>query len=306
MEPGDVARVEIGECESIHYVDTGMYGVAGYGSVYVIDGPTPAVVDTGLGADYDAVRGALDAVGIGPDDLEVIALTHVHLDHAGGAGRLVRDYPNATVFVHEIGAPHLVDPSRLVEGTKRAVGDQWRHYAEPLAIPEERITELTDGDRIGLGDRALVAHHAPGHAPHQVVFHSAADDAVFTADAAGIYVPERDAVEPTSPPPNFDPEQALADVETIRALEPSVLCYAHFGPARTGDRLEEYERVLGEWVDAVAEAREAVGGPDGDDEAVIEQFVDAVDTGEVWSDEKAAAETRMNVRGVLRALERSS
>ncbi|GAB3686233.1 MBL fold metallo-hydrolase [Salinarchaeum chitinilyticum] len=306
MQPGDVARVEIGECESIHYVDTGMYDVASYGSVYVLDGHRPAVVDTGLGADYDAVQGALDAVGIGEEDLEVIALTHVHLDHAGGAGKLVRDYPNATVYVHEIGATHLVDPSRLIEGTKQAVGDQWRHYDDPVPIPDERIVELEDGDAIDLGDRQLIAHHAPGHAPHQVVFHSVADDAVFTADAAGIYVPQRDAVEPTSPPPNFDPEQAIDDLETIRSLEPSVLCYAHFGPARTADRLDEYETVLSEWVDTVAATREELGGPDADEAEVVERFVAAIDTGDVWSEEKAAAETRMNVRGVLTALDRSA
>jgi glyoxylase-like metal-dependent hydrolase (beta-lactamase superfamily II) len=301
MEPGDVASVDIGDCESITYVDTGMYDVSGYGSVYVVDAPSPAVVDTGIGADYDYVRSALDAAGIGEDDLEVIALTHVHLDHAGGAGKLIRDYPNAEVYVHGIGAPHLDDPGRLVEGTKQAVGDQWKYYDDPVPVPEARIVELSDGDAIDLGDRQLIAHHAPGHAPHQVIFHSPADDAVFTADAAGIYVPERDAVEPTSPPPNFDPDQALADVETIRSLEPSVLCYAHFGPALTADHLEEYETVLSEWIDAVAAARAELD----DEDAVVQRLVEAVDTDEMWGEEKADAETAMNVRGVLHALDRA-
>ncbi|AGN02031.1 Zn-dependent hydrolase, glyoxylase [Salinarchaeum sp. Harcht-Bsk1] len=305
MEPGDVAAVELGDCAGISYVDTGMYDVAGYGSVYVIDAPEPAVVDTGIGADYEHVQAAIEAAGIGEEDLAAIAVTHVHLDHAGGAGRLARDYPNATVYVHEIGATHLVDPERLVEGTKRAVGDQWQYYADPVPIPEDRIETLTDGDRIDLGDRELVAHHAPGHAPHQVVYHSPSDDAVFTADAAGIYVPERDAVEPTSPPPNFDPEQALADVETIRDLDPSVLCYAHFGPARTADHLAAYETVLADWVDAVAAAREELGGEDASDEAVVDRLLASVDTDELWGEEKAMAETAMNVRGVLVALDRS-
>jgi glyoxylase-like metal-dependent hydrolase (beta-lactamase superfamily II) len=301
MDVGDVATVDIGDCESITYVDTGMYGVAGYGSVYVIDAPEPAVIDTGLGADYEHVQGALDAAGVGEDDLSAIVLTHVHLDHAGGAGFLARDHPNATVYVHEIGARFLADPEPLVAGTKQAVGDQWQYYADPLSIPRDRIVELTDGDAIDLGDRELVAHHAPGHAPHQVVYHSASDDAVFTADAAGIYVPERDAVEPTSPPSNFDTDQALEDVETIRSLDPSVLCYAHFGPARTEDHLSEYEQVLSEWVETVAAAREEYDS----DDAVVEHLVERAVEDEVWGTEKTAAETAMNVRGVLGALDQS-
>jgi len=299
MDPGDVASVDVGECSDLTYVDTGMYDVAGYGAVYVIDAERPAVVDTGIGADYEHVRAAIEAAGIDAADPLAIVLTHVHLDHAGGAGRLARDFPNATVYVHEIGAPHMIDPERLVVGTKAAVGDQWRHYAAPVPIDEDQIAALTDGDAVDLGDRELVAHHAPGHAPHQVVYHSPADDAVFTADAAGIYVPERDAIEPTSPPPNFDPEQALADVGTIRSLSPSTLCYAHFGPARTADRLGAYERVLSGWVRAVSAARDDYG----DDEAVVDAFVDRAETAAVWGEEKAAAETAMNVRGVLRALD---
>jgi len=299
MAPGDRSRVEIGDCTGISYVDTGMYDVASYGSVYVIDAERPAVVDTGIGADYEHVRAAIEAAGIDRDAPLAIATTHVHLDHAGGAGRLARDFPEATVYVHEVGAPHLVDPGRLVEGTRRAVGDQWTFYAEPVPIAADRIVELTDGDRIDLGDRELVARHAPGHAPHQVVFHSPSDDAVFTADAAGIYAPGPDEVHPTSPPPDFDLERALADVETIRSLEPSTLLYAHFGPAPTGDRLGAYETVLSEWVESVAEARAELGG----DEAVVRRLVEAADTGELWGDRKARSETAMNVRGVLRYLD---
>lgn len=307
MAPGDVRPVDVGDCEGISYVDTGMYDVARYGAVYVVDAERPAVVDTGIGPDYEHVRTALEAAGVGEDDLEAIATTHVHLDHAGNAGRLVRDYPNATVYVHEIGAPHLIDPDALVAGTKRAVGDQWQYYEEPVPVPEDRVVELTDGDAIDLGDRDLVAHHAPGHAPHQVVFHSPADDAVFTADAAGIYVPERDAVEPTSPPPNFDAEQALADVETIRDLDPSTLLYAHFGPAPTGDLasgddlLSAYETVVEQWVEDVATLREELG----DDEDVVDRLVERSDAEAIWGAEKADAETAMNVRGVLHYLDES-
>jgi len=303
MAIGDVSTVTAAGCTDLSYVDTGMYDVAEYGSVYVVDAERPALIDTGIGTNWERIRDAVTEVGIAPDDLEVLAVTHVHLDHAGGAGFLVEAFPEAEVYVHEIGAPHLEDPGRLWAGTKQAVGNQIEHYVEPRPVPEERITAVEDGDRIDLGDHALDIHHAPGHAPHQVVFHDPANAVVFTADAAGIYTPSTDAVHVTSPPPNFDLDECLSDVETIRELDPEVLCYAHFGPVPVGDRLAEYERVLSEWVDAVESARADLG----DDEAVIERFVDRADAErEIWGAEKADAEVAMNVRGVLTALDRDA
>ncbi len=297
MAIGDV--FDVPGVDDLHYVDTGMYDVPEYGSVYVWTGERPAVVDTGIGTNYDLLREALRDLGVGAEDLRAVAVTHVHLDHAGGAGFLARDHPNATVHVHEIGAAHLVDPERLWEGTRRAVGDQFRHYVEPDPVPADRVRQLTDGDRIDLGDGELVAHHAPGHAPHQVVFHEPDADALFTADAAGIYVPARDAVVQTTPPPNFDFEQAVADVRLCGRIDPGTLCYAHFGPAPADDRLAAYVDVLTEWVEAIAAARDELG----DDEAVVERFVADADLGGVWGADKAEPETAMNVRGVLRYLD---
>ena len=301
MSIGEV--VSVPDCDQYYYVDTGMYDVEGYGSVYVVDADRPAVIDTGIGTDVDRVLSALDAVGIEREELAVIAPTHVHLDHAGGAGFLAEECPNADVYVHEIGAPHLVDPTRLIEGTKRAVGDQWRFYVEPRPVPQDRITELTDGDVIDLGNRALQTVHAPGHAPHQVVFYDPDARAVATADSCGIYVPERDQVRQTSPPPNFDLETCLDDVDSIRALDPEHLLFAHFGARKADDDvLTGYQKTLSEWVDAVRIVSEKLD----DDEAVVEHFVENQDVEEVWGETKGRAETAMNVRGVLHYLDRRS
>ncbi|MFW5935421.1 MAG: MBL fold metallo-hydrolase, partial [Halolamina sp.] len=124
MAIGDVTAVE--GAEDVHYVDTGMYDVPEYGSVYVIDGERPAVVDSGTGGDYERIADALDELGI--DALDAVVLTHVHLDHAGGAGHLLADHPDAQAYIHERGARHLIDPERLVAGTKDAVGEQWQYY----------------------------------------------------------------------------------------------------------------------------------------------------------------------------------
>ncbi|MFB6221938.1 MAG: MBL fold metallo-hydrolase [Halolamina sp.] len=289
--------------EDVYYVDTGMYDVAEYGSVYVIDAERPAIVDTGTGGDYDAVSGALDELGV---DLDFVLPTHVHLDHAGGAGRLLEDHPDAAVRIHERGVRHLVDPGRLVAGTKSAVGDQWQYYADPVPVPEDRIRGLDDGDEIDLGDRTLDVHEAPGHAPHQHVFHDPTSGVLFGGDAAGIYVPAEDDIRETSPPPQFDLDQARRDVSMLTDLAPETLAFGHFGPrAFDADLLSAYKRTLVEWVQAVRQKREELG----DDEAVIEHFVSHADemTGaETWGERKAKAEARLNTRGVLAYLDREA
>jgi len=301
MAIGDLNAVD--GTDDVHHVDVGTHGVPNYGSVYVIDAAEPAVVDTGTGQTREHVFDALDDLGIDPEDVRHVLPTHVHLDHAGGAGHLAAACPNATVRVHEAGAPHLVDPERLVAGTKDAVGDQWEFYADPEPIPEDRIEPLTDGDEIDLGDRTLSVVAAPGHAPHQTMFSEPADGLLFTGDAAGIYVPGRDTVKETTPPPQFDLEACLDDVRTIEAIAPETLCFGHFGavayhPGRTAN----YKRTLVEWVEAVRQRRAALD----DDEAVIEHFADATELADVWSERKARAEERLNVRGVLTALDRGT
>ncbi len=301
MEPGELRRVDTGNCRDLYLLETGMYDVTGYGAVYIVDDDRPAVIETGIGTNYDAILEGLAKLDIEPEQVEVIAVTHVHLDHAGGAGFLADACENATVLVHEVGAPHLVDPERLIAGTKQAVGDQWQYYTEPAAVPEERIREIVEGDRIDLGTHTLTALSAPGHAPHQVVFHVPTMDAVFTGDAAGIWVPEWETVVETSPPPNFDLEQALADLETIRACEPQTLLYTHFGPAgRASSRLESFGEVLTAWVEEVASVREELA----DEDAVMEYFAERTERAAVWSDHKARAEARVNVKGVLHYLDR--
>ncbi|AGB33369.1 beta-lactamase domain protein [Natrinema pellirubrum DSM 15624] len=299
MAIGDVREVTAGDCSDCYYLDTGMYETSGYGAVYILDDDRPAVVDTGIGTNYDLLREALAEVGIDREDLAVIALTHVHLDHAGGAGFLAADCPNADVYVPSLGADHIADPSRLVAGTKAAVGDQWDHYVEPEPVPEDRIVAIEDGDDIDLGAHELRVHAAPGHAPHQVVYEDSANDAVFVADAAGIWVPDVERIRPTSPPSNFDLEQCLADVEMLQSLDPVVLLYPHFGPRFVGDdaerTLDEYATVLEEWVDRVADKRRDLA----DDEAVLEYFAEEAELADVWGREKASEEAKLNTRGVL-------
>ncbi len=288
---GDVRRV----ADDAYVVDTGAYEVANYGAVYVVDAAEPAVVDTGTGADRERVFAALDGLGV---DLDHVLVTHVHLDHAGGAGYLAERYPEATVHVPESGARHLVDPSRLVAGTKAAVDDQWRFYDEPLPVAEERISTVTDGDTVDLGDRELDVVGAPGHAPHQVMYDD--DGTLFVADAMGIYTPEG-SVRPTSPPPQFDLFGCLDDVATVRTRDPDVICYGHFGGVRYDHALaDEYADVLTSWVAEVRAARAALG----DDEATAERLSASPGLGWVrsYGQRFASDSARLNTKGVLRYL----
>ena len=288
----------IAQREDLYALWTRDFAPAQYCSVYVLDGEVPAVVDTGTGAHVDRILDALAALGIQRADLGAIVLTHVHLDHAGGAAALAETCPNATVFVHESGASHLVDPERLWEGTKRAVGAQIQAYEKPAPLPEDRIHTVTDGDVIELGDRTLTVHRAPGHAFHQVVYEDSADGGVFTGDAMGVLTPGLDRVQPSSPPPDFDLAGCLRDVETIRGLDPSRLYLAHYGAHSPDALLGTYPDVLESWVDAVAETRDRLG-----DAGAVDTLAEQADTVEAWGERKARAETRMNVRGVLTSLD---
>lgn len=295
---GDVVEVE--RCNDIYYVDTGMFGVPEYGSVYLINAERPALIDTGIGTNYEHILDMLDEVGVARTDLANILITHVHLDHAGGAGFLAEACPNADVYIHEIGARHLIDPSGLIKGTKRAVGDQWQYYTEPKPLPEERIVELADGDTVDLSDRTLDVYHAPGHAPHQVIFHDNPNDLIFAADAAGVWLPAKETVYTPSPPPNFDLEQVLEDVELISDLDPEVLLFAHYGPGPEDVHgvLVDYREAMEEWVTSV-EAKYKELGEEAD---VVDYFVSRNDVRDVWGTERAEADTAMNVRGALQYL----
>ena len=296
MGIGDVHAVEgVTDC---YYVDTGMFEEPELGAVYIYDTDRPAIIDTGLGTNYENILNGLEELGIAPADLEAILLTHIHLDHAGGAGFLIEE-TDADVYVHTSGKQFIVDPESLWEGTKGAVGHQIEFYVEPKPVPENRITTVEDGESIDLGDTTLDVHHAPGHAFHQVMFHDADNQTVFAADAAGVYVPQLDSVIETSPPPGFDLEAVLEDANAIDALDPETICYSHFGSIAADGRIEEYIESITEWVEAVERKREELE----DDDAVIEYFTENADVIGVWNDTKATGEVSMNVRGVFHYLD---
>jgi glyoxylase-like metal-dependent hydrolase (beta-lactamase superfamily II) len=299
MALGDVHEATAAGTTDLYYVDVEMYDTPGYGLVYILDADRPTLVETGTGYHHEVVLDAIETVGLTPEDIEVIAPTHVHLDHAGGASLLADACPNADVSLYEAGVKFLADPTAIWEGTKEVMDDRISYYVEPEPIPEDRLVGLADGERVELGDHALEVHHAPGHAFHQSVFYDPANDGVFTADAAGINSPSTDGVVHTSPPPGFGLEGCLDDIEMLQDLDPAALYYSHFGDRETGDLLEAYADVLEEWVERVESKRDELG----DDEAVREYFAERARTADAWGEAHAREEEQMNVSGVLHYLD---
>jgi glyoxylase-like metal-dependent hydrolase (beta-lactamase superfamily II) len=223
----------------IRAIDTNMFGRDRLTSAYLVDADQPAIVETGPTTSVDAVREGLSALGIGASDLAHIVVTHIHLDHAGGAGALAAHYPEATVWVHERGAPHLADPDRLVSSAGRIYGPErlLELFGPVHPVPTERLRAVADGDRVSLGNRTLDVLYTPGHAGHHVALIDDRTRAVFVGDAMGIFLPDVRVLRPATPPPEFDLELAVQSVERIREAGPSAVLFSHFGPDREVDEL---------------------------------------------------------------------
>ncbi|HXX88858.1 MAG TPA: MBL fold metallo-hydrolase [Acidimicrobiales bacterium] len=222
---------------------------------YLIAGPAPVLVETGSQSSVPALLDALDTLGVGPEELAGVAVTHIHLDHAGGVGDVARAFPRATVYVHEKGARHLADPTRLVDSASRVYGPLLDSlYGRLDPTPAERIHVLADGEEIRVGpDRALVTVDSPGHAKHHLALHDSVSGILFAGDAVGVRLPDAGVLRPSTPPPDFDLDQALHSLARFGARRPSGLALAHYGLlADPGDVLAEASETLRRWA-AVAE-----------------------------------------------------
>ena len=238
-------------------IDTRMHGVQGVTAVFLVEGRSTALIETGPQTSLDSVMGSLADRGV--DRLEWIIVTHIHLDHAGSAGALARRFPEAKVAVHPIGAPHLADPSKLWSSAARIYGDKMEELwggMEP--IEPGRIHALEDGEVIDLGGRTLTAIETPGHAKHHHAFLDDATGTIFTGDALGVRLPGVAVTRPATPPPEFHLEDAIASIEKIRERSPRQLALTHFSvPDIPPDEMcDSAIEALNRWAGYVTDARE--------------------------------------------------
>jgi glyoxylase-like metal-dependent hydrolase (beta-lactamase superfamily II) len=210
----------------------------------IVDSGRAAFVDTGTTLSVPNLLAALAAKGIDPADVDWVLTTHVHLDHAGGAGALMRELPNARCAVHPRGARHLVEPSKLVAGSIAVYGEERYRalYGEIVPIDEERIFVPQDGATVTLGTRVLELIHTPGHALHHYCVIDREHDLIFSGDTFGISyrdfdVDGREFVMPTTTPVHFDPEALCQSVHRLMSYRPRSIFLTHYAEVRQLDRL---------------------------------------------------------------------
>jgi glyoxylase-like metal-dependent hydrolase (beta-lactamase superfamily II) len=220
---------------------------------YVIKGKKPFLVEPGPSNSIPNLLFGLKELDVKLEDVEYVAVTHIHLDHGGGVGTLLKFLPNAKVIVHPRGMPHLLDPERLWSSSQKVLGFVSEIFGKPEPVPKERVIPVTEGT-FDLGNEAkLTVSETVGHASHNLSFQESFNGGIFPGDAAGTYLPEFDVVVPTTPPP-FYLDAALSSLNRLIALKPTALYFSHFGKANNAiERLKDYKLQLQLWADITEE-----------------------------------------------------
>jgi glyoxylase-like metal-dependent hydrolase (beta-lactamase superfamily II) len=217
------------------------------------------LVETGPSTCREALLAGIDRAGVERAEIRRVVVTHIHLDHAGGMGALVDALPRADFYAHELGVPHLLDPSKLLASARRAWGAAMDQLWGPVVpVPPARMHPLRGGERFPLKGGELQVIATPGHARHHLAFFDTGLRGVFTGDGAGVRLERSHHVRPAVPPPDLDLEQLFSSLEAMRRTDPRVVLFSHFGPSPDGAAdLVRYRTIVEQWRDvALAAARE--------------------------------------------------
>jgi glyoxylase-like metal-dependent hydrolase (beta-lactamase superfamily II) len=241
----------------LYAIDTRTAGMSKVTAGYLIAAPRPTLIECGPALSVGSVLEALRAQGLQPDDLAYLVLSHIHLDHAGGAGDVAEAFPSATIVVSEVGARHLVDPERLNASSRRVYGDLYDTvYGDCTPIAAPRVMGVADGDHIDLGGgRRLDLLYTPGHAKHHIAAVDSDSGALFVGDSVGVKMPGMEVIRPATPPPDFDLVLAERTLARYRSLEPTTVYLAHYGAVDPPqEALQEATDRLGLWAETAETA----------------------------------------------------
>ena len=216
--------------ENVYMIDNQVYSISNYGSTYLLDEEKKAIIDPGPATSVETIMSGVREVGVRPEEVDYLIVTHIHLDHAGGAGVLIKDLPKAQVVVHYRGARHLADPTKLTESATEAQGEEViSEFGEVMPIEKHQIKSVYEGDIIELSaGQTLRFVEAPGHAPHEICIYENRSNGLFTGDAVGLYI-EDIILLPATAPPKFDLELWLDTIKKLKEIDASKFYFSHFG-----------------------------------------------------------------------------
>lgn len=240
----------------LYLIDLKPLEIESFIASYVLKGAdSTAIIETGPTCSVPNLLTGLREIGIANEDVNYVAVSHIHIDHAGGAGTLLQHLPNAKLLVHAKGAPHMINPEKLWEASIQVLGEIAIVYKEIQPVPENRVVTPVDGTIIDLGGGVqLKVLETLGHASHHLAFFESAGMGIFQGDAAGIYIPKLDVTMPTTPAP-FHLEMTIASIQKIEDMTPKRLYYTHFGPVNNAvNRLKAYTMQLKLWEKTISEA----------------------------------------------------
>lgn len=290
-------------------IDLNMHGFPWITGAFLVRGSKTALVETGPKSSLEHLLAGLRDAGV--ERVDYVVVTHIHLDHAGAAGTLAQRWPDTTVLVHPVGAPHLADPSKLWSSAGRIYGDAMEQLWGGIdPVPPGQLREIGDGETIDLGGVTLRALETPGHARHHHAYLDESSGTLFTGDALGVRLPDVALIRPATPPPEFDLETAIASIGRIRDAGAERLCFTHFGTKDREDpgaACEAAVDALVQWAGWVRAAREETDELDGAAEHV-RGSVAAAYAGELDEASLARLEQttsyRMNTWGYMRYMDR--
>lgn len=230
-----------------------------------------AIVDPGPGSTLDTLKQQLHAHGASVTGLDAILLTHIHLDHAGATGALLRENPRLAVYVHKLGAPHMIDPSKLLASAARLWPDNLQQlFGEAMPVPAENLRILEGGETIHLGSRKIEVAYTPGHASHHVSYFEDAEGVAFVGDTTGIKIEGHSYIMPATPPPDIDLKIWDGSFAAILERKPKRLFLTHFGFSdNPAAHIAQFRDRLHRWMEMTEEILQSASS----DEAAMQSFM---------------------------------